>query len=233
MATGHLQDSRLITSLGRNGERDLLSTAELIRKPYDWYPNQASWKRLFPGNKMKHVSTVPVVIVDYDPTWPAIYAKEKAMILRAVGNRAVAIEHIGSTAVPGLGAKPIIDIMVAVRRLTDVEAIVEPLQAIGYEYRPDVTTTDRIFFNKGPPEAHRHLHITEEGSDSWWEHLLFRDFLRKHPDVARQYCELKRKLAAKFRSDREAYTEAKTTFINSVVGKARTEVRPCTSSDQA
>lgn len=180
-------------------------------------------KRPFRGEKMKRDSNVSVVIADYDQKWPIIYEEEKAMILRAISSRVVAIEHIGSTAVLGLGGKPIIDIMVAVRRLADAEACVEPLRAIGYEYRPEAGTTDRLFFNKGPPEAHRHLHVTEEGSNSWREHLLFRDFLRNHPEVARQYYELKKGLAARFRSDREAYTEAKTSFINPVVDRARTE----------
>lgn len=185
---------------------------------------------MFVGDKTKHASTVPVLIVDYDPKWPAIYEEEKAMILRAIGNKMIAIEHIGSTAVLGLSGKPIIDIMVAVRRLADAEECVEPLRAISYDYRPEASTTDRLFFNKGPPEAHRHLHVTEKGSNSWQEHLLFRNFLRSHPDVARQYYELKEELAARFRYDREAYTEAKTPFINSVVDRARTEMGHRTSS---
>ena len=185
---------------------------------------------MFVGDKMKHASTVPVLIVDYDPKWPAIYEEEKATILRAIGNKVIAIEHVGSTAVLGLGGKPIIDIMVAVRRLADAEECVEPLGAVGYDYRPEASTKDRLFFNKGPPEAHRHLHVTEEESDSWWRHLLFRDFLRSHPDIARQYYDLKEELAARFRYDREAYTEAKTPFINSVVDRARTEIGHRTSS---
>lgn len=164
-----------------------------------------------------------VMIVDYDPQWPILYEEEKARILGVIGHKVVAIEHIGSTAVPGLGAKPIIDIMVAVRHLSEAEQCIEPLQSVGYEYVPEHEDfiPERRYFRKGHPETHRHLHIVEPTSDFWERHLFFRDYLRAHPKVARQYYELKRQLATKSGSDRQTYTDAKTPFIESVITRAR------------
>jgi len=166
----------------------------------------------------------PVAIVDYDPQWPVLYEEEKGRILGVIGRRIAAIEHVGSTAVPGLAAKPIIDIIVAVRRLIDAGECIEPLQSIGYEYVPEfeVELPERRFFRKGLPEARiHHIHMIELTSDFWERHLLFRDYLRTHPEVAQQYYRLKKELAARYGSDREAYAEAKTPFIESIVAKSR------------
>jgi GrpB-like predicted nucleotidyltransferase (UPF0157 family) len=164
-----------------------------------------------------------IIIADYDPQWPILYEEEEARILGVIGDKVVAIEHIGSTAVPGLGAKPIIDIMVAVRHLADADECIEPLQSIGYEYVPEYEASipKRRYFRRGSQEAHRHLHIVERRSDFWERHILFRDFLRAHFEIAQQYYQLKKELAAKFGSDRDAYTDAKMSFIESVVAEAR------------
>ena len=165
-----------------------------------------------------------IIIMDYDSQWPILYEEEKNRILNVIGNKIMAIEHIGSTAVPGLGAKPIIDIMVAVRCLADAEDCIAPLQSIGYEYVPEheASIPERRYFRKGPQEAHRHLHMVERTSDFWEKHILFRNFLRAHPDIAQQYYLLKKELAAKFSSDRNAYTDTKASFIESMIAKART-----------
>jgi len=167
--------------------------------------------------------TTPVVIVDYDPQWPILYEDEKGRILDAVGHVIVAIEHIGSTAVPGMGAKPIIDIMVGVSHLADAHQCIEPLRSIGYEYLPEHgdSTLGWRYFDKGPAEARIHLHMVELASEFWERHLLFRDFLRDHPQVAQEYEQLKRGLAAEYGSDRAGYAEAKTSFIRSVEARAR------------
>jgi GrpB-like predicted nucleotidyltransferase (UPF0157 family) len=165
-----------------------------------------------------------VEIGEYDPKWAVLYREEKAKIVAAIGHLAVAVEHIGSTAVVGLGAKPIIDIMVGVSRLSDAQLCMQPLESLGYRYQPEheVTMPERRFFGKGEPpvEQHYHLHIVEKRGEFWRRHLAFRDYLRSHPETSRQYCELKRKLASKYGSDREGYTEAKTQFIESIVAKA-------------
>lgn len=164
-------------------------------------------------------------MAEYDPKWPILYEEEKGRILAVIGRKVVAIEHIGSTAVPGLGAKPIIDIMVAVSQLADADQCIQPLQIIGYEYVPEYEASipERRYFRKGPSGARtHHIHMVELSSDFWERHLLFRDFLRAHPEVAKKYYELKKELAAKYGPDHDAYTDAKVSFIESVLDKART-----------
>jgi GrpB-like predicted nucleotidyltransferase (UPF0157 family) len=124
-----------------------------------------------------------------------------------------------------LGAKPIIDIMVGMRHLSDAQGCIGPLETIGYEYVPEyqVSIPERRYFRKGPsnvPNKHYHLHMVEYDSDFWRRHLLFRDYLRAHPRTAKEYHRLKKELAAKYRFNRDAYTEAKTLFIESIVAKA-------------
>jgi GrpB-like predicted nucleotidyltransferase (UPF0157 family) len=166
-----------------------------------------------------------VRIVDYDPHWPILYEEEKRHILKVIGDIIAEIEHIGSTAVPNLGAKPIIDILVAVDKLEDAERCIEPLQRIRYEYQPEheVETPERRFFRKGnpPKEQHYHLHMVALTSDFWKRHLLFRDYLRTHLKTAQEYYELKKRLASKYGSDREGYTEAKTSFIEAALTEAK------------
>jgi GrpB-like predicted nucleotidyltransferase (UPF0157 family) len=165
-----------------------------------------------------------VEIVEYDPKWVTLYREERARILAVIGHLQVAVEHIGSTAVVGLGAKPVIDIMVGVDCLSDAQLCMEPLKSLGYRYHPEIEATmpDRRFFGKGEPpkEQHYHVHMVEKGSEFWRVHLAFRDYLRSHPETSRQYCKLKKKLASEYGSDREGYTEAKTEFIESIVAKA-------------
>lgn len=173
------------------------------------------------------VMTRPVVIVNYDPKWPKLFEKEKKLILGTIGHITVRIEHIGSTSVPGLGAKSIIDILVAINHLCDAKKCIQPLQMIGYEYQPrhEAHIPERRYFRKGEPprEQHYHLHMVELKSGFWKRHLLFRDYLRAHPEVAQEYQDLKKQLAMEYVLDREGYTEAKTPFIESVVVKARAE----------
>lgn len=164
---------------------------------------------------------------DYDPQWPKMFDREKALILSAVGNKAIGIEHIGSTAVSGLGAKPIIDIMVGVRRLSDAKRCLGPLERIDYEYVPEYEDSmpQRRYFRKGPnePNKHYHLHMVEYDGEFWKRYLLFRDYLRKHPKTASEYFRLKKQLAVKYRLNREGYTEAKTSFVTSTLSKANSE----------
>jgi GrpB-like predicted nucleotidyltransferase (UPF0157 family) len=123
----------------------------------------------------------PVEIVDYSPEWPILFENEKRLILNAIGHLIVRIEHVGSTAVVGLGAKPIIDITVAIKNLKDANKCIGPLESIGYEYVPEYEESipERRYFHKGKPtiEQHYHLHMVELQSDFWKRHLLFRDYL--------------------------------------------------------
>jgi GrpB-like predicted nucleotidyltransferase (UPF0157 family) len=168
-----------------------------------------------------------LVIVAYDAHWPEVYAQEKAAILRAIGPRLVAIEHVGSTAVPGLDAKPIVDVMAGLPSLADAEGCIAPLEALGYHFVPEVMRDlpdDRYFerwtdgYEQGIEIAH--LHLTEYNSAFWREHLLFRDFLRAQPQTAAAYEQLKRGLAQS--TSGPAYVYAKTTFVQSVLAQGRT-----------
>jgi len=165
----------------------------------------------------------PVVVVDYDPEWPTLYEKERRRIVDAIGHRALAVEHIGSTAVPGLGAKPIIDIMACVPERSDADDCIPLLRQIGYtDITPEEGNADWFYcLGKSLHTVVYHLHLMRYGSEFSKKHLIFRDYLRTHPDVAREYYELKKRLASKYRSDRTVYTESKTSFIEAVVAKAR------------
>ncbi len=168
----------------------------------------------------------PVVLVAYDSRWPSMYTEAKAEIQRALGDHILAIEHVGSTAVPGLLSKPVIDIMIGVRRLEDAAACIPLLEAIGYEYRPDAEADipERRYFDRGPPGARtHHLHLVEFAREFWMRHILFRDFLRAHADRADEYGVLKQRLAAEFTSDRVAYTDGKDDFVRRTVEDARKE----------
>jgi GrpB-like predicted nucleotidyltransferase (UPF0157 family) len=166
-----------------------------------------------------------VEIVGYDPRWPALFDAE-AKRLRATLDPSliVGLEHFGSTAVPNLSAKPIIDILIAVRSLADAQAcFVEPLRNLDYVYWAENPRQDRMFFVKGmPPFGSRrthHVHVTEIHGEMW-QRLAFRDYLRAHPQQARTYDQLKRRLAAEHPADREAYTAAKAAYIETVMRKA-------------
>jgi len=166
-----------------------------------------------------------VEIVNYDPRWPALFDQE-AKRLRATLDPSliVGLEHFGSTSVPDLSAKPIIDILIAVRSLADAEvAFVEALRNLDYVYWAENPRKDRMFFVKGmPPFGSRrshHVHVTEPDGEMW-QRLAFRDYLRARPEEARTYERLKRRLAAEHPTDREAYTNAKSVYIESVMRKA-------------
>ena len=165
-----------------------------------------------------------VEIVDYDPRWPILF-DEEAERLRATLDPSliVGLEHFGSTAIPGLSAKPIIDILIAVRSLAGAQAnFVEPLRNLDYVYWAENPRKDRLFFVKGmPPFGSRrshHVHVTEPHGEMW-QRLAFRDYLRAHPEEAAIYEQLKRRLATEHKRDREAYTDAKSAYVESVMRK--------------
>jgi GrpB-like predicted nucleotidyltransferase (UPF0157 family) len=181
---------------------------------------------------------MPVIgIVEYDPRWPDLFEEEKARLRSAAGTLLAAIEHIGSTAVPGLAANPIIDIMGGVRDLGEVTRYVAALEGLGYEYVPqyEAFIPERRYFRK-PTTGHsprtHHLHVVELPSDFWRRHLLFRDYLRTHPLALREYADLKRRLASVYGDDGGGYTDAKRPFIESILGRAERDV-PDTSSGRS
>lgn len=167
-----------------------------------------------------------IKLVKYAPTWAITYQQERELITTALKQEVADIQHIGSTAVPGLSAKPIVDILIAVNQLAAAEKYSIHLQTIGYEYIYYAENIDRLFFRKGTPRTH-HVHIVEYGSWTYWRHILFRDYLFAHPETAQQYEQLKREMAIKFKTDRNAYTDSKTEFIRSIVAQALAEQGDC------
>ncbi|NPV07756.1 MAG: GrpB family protein [Anaerolineae bacterium] len=165
----------------------------------------------------------PVVIHDYDPSWPAMFERERARIQEALAGRGAVVEHVGSTAVPGLGAKPIIDILIGVANLQEADGCVPCLVALGYTYFPEheAEIPDRRYLDRQGEDGSYHVHMVEIGGDFWERHLLFRDYLRAHPEVAAEYDRLKRDLAQRYGTDREGYTNAKTDFVRAIEERAR------------
>src|SRR5262249_14424444 len=167
-------------------------------------------------------------IVDYDPAWPAAFAAERARIAHALGALALRIEHNGSTSVPGLAAKPVIDIQVSVRALQPLEPYVARLAAIGYTHVPHEDDAFAPFLHRPARWPHTHqVHLVVAGGGEERRTLAFRDFLRAHPETAREYERLKRALAPRFSStapgEREAYAEAKGELIQRVTLQAIAE----------
>ncbi|QGH35669.1 GrpB family protein [Gracilibacillus salitolerans] len=165
-----------------------------------------------------------VNICDYNPKWKEQFDTERNRIIDVLGDKIVGIEHIGSTSIKGLAAKPIIDILVGVQNLDKVDQFVNPLKEIEYEYVPKPDFKDRKFFRKGEwGKGTSHLHICEYDSSEWIEKLLFRDYLRLHPEAAQEYEVLKKSLACEYKYDRQTYTKKKEPFIKNIVEKAKKE----------
>lgn len=154
-----------------------------------------------------------VNVVSYSPTWPEKYAAEVSLLQRAIGPLTEDIQHIGSTAIPGMPAKPIIDIAVAVSAMQAVESLIVPLKDIGYGYRGLMFGIEgHHFFRKGDPREY-FLHVFAHRSDFWARRIAFRDYLITHADVAAQYRELKKRFAAQHADDRTSYTANKKSFV--------------------
>ena len=162
-----------------------------------------------------------VTVVPYDPAWPRRFDEERRALAATFAGTEAVIEHVGSTAVPGLGAKPVIDIMVGVPVLVAIEDRIPALEAAGYEYVQEYEKQlpDRRYFKK-PRFGSRafHVHCVAVGSDFWIRHLAFRDHLRAHPESAAAYYNLKRALTT--RVSKGEYTEAKSPFIERVLASA-------------
>lgn len=164
---------------------------------------------------------VRVVIVDYDPEWPRRFEAERHRIMEALRAPGLTVVHVGSTAVPGLGAKPIVDIMVGVRDRAEANRVQKALEMNGYT---DVTPQpgDPEWFyclGWGTRELYHHVHLVVEGSRHWRRQLAFRDYLRAHPHAAEEYHELKKRLTHHYGENRIGYTDAKTEFITGVLEK--------------
>jgi GrpB-like predicted nucleotidyltransferase (UPF0157 family) len=160
-----------------------------------------------------------VALFPHHEHWHELFAEEKARLQNAIGENILAIEHIGSTSICGISAKPIIDICAAFNENPEAEKCIAPLVNLGYEYRGEHGIAGRYYFVKGEPRTH-HLHIVKIDSDFWRSHLLFRDYLRRNSAVAKEYDNLKQELANKHAKNRDAYLEGKAEFIENVLSNA-------------
>jgi GrpB-like predicted nucleotidyltransferase (UPF0157 family) len=160
-----------------------------------------------------------IVVVDYDPAWPRVFETLRAPIRAALGDIALAIHHVGSTAVPGLAAKPIVDIDVVVPA-DRVAAAIAGLAAIGYEHKGDLGVPGREAMRHPPGTPRHHVYVCPEGNTALANHLAVRDYLRAHPDAARDYADLKTRLAVQFADDVDGYVEGKSTFLIDVLRRS-------------
>lgn len=161
----------------------------------------------------------PIEVVEYNPQWPAQFAAWRDRLAAALGPTAIRIDHVGSTSVPGLGAKPVIDIQVSVPDMTDEAAYAPAIDALGVALRSR-DTEHRYFRPAGDRPRDIQIHVCDAGSDWARAHLLFRDYLRAHAEAARAYAVMKRDAAARYPNDRIAYNETKTNFILDQLGQA-------------
>jgi GrpB-like predicted nucleotidyltransferase (UPF0157 family) len=161
-----------------------------------------------------------VILTPYSPDWPTQFHAIREELLSAFAPTMVTIEHIGSTSVPGLAAKPVIDVLLGARSLEDIESKIKSLSEIGYSYVPKYeieVPTRRYFVRSSATSLRVHLHAVELGSRIWQEHLAFRDRLRADANLRAEYQSLKVRLAEEFADDKSAYTCAKNPFIQTVL----------------
>lgn len=162
-----------------------------------------------------------ITVESYDPEWPRIFRDLAVKVRSAVGPVALRIDHIGSTLIPGLAAKPTIDIQISVAAFDPMEPYRRPLEVIGFQYRAGNPERTKRYFKEPDPTAERtHIHVRRAGSFSEQFPLLFRDYMRCHPADASHYAQLKRRLAEQYRDDRLGYTEAKGAFVWHALRKA-------------
>jgi GrpB-like predicted nucleotidyltransferase (UPF0157 family) len=162
-----------------------------------------------------------VRIVEHDAAWALQARQELVLLAEALGAVAVRVEHVGSTAVPGLAAKPVLDLQLSVAALEPMAGYAQPLERLGYLFVPDPESPDYRFFAKpaARPRSH-HLHVCEAGSRHELRHIAVRDFLRAHADEAARYAALKRELGAHHAEDRLAYIAGKARYVGDLEARA-------------
>jgi GrpB-like predicted nucleotidyltransferase (UPF0157 family) len=163
-----------------------------------------------------------VRLVPYTKEWERLFQVERPRLRAAVGKYVLDIQHVGSTSIPGMVAKPIIDIAIAVKNFEEACVCIKPIEQLGYEYKGENGIPRRHYFAKGNPRTH-HVHINEIGSRDWNDQIIFRDYLTQHPEIAKEYAELKMELAQRYPTDRQSYLDGKAPFIERVLQLARSE----------
>ncbi|CAI8879681.1 MULTISPECIES: GrpB family protein [Bacillus] len=162
-----------------------------------------------------------VVVVEYDPSWVWVFEKLRDFVLPVLTDFVITIEHVGSTSVPGLAAKPIVDMDVIVSTQDDVQLAIQRLATLGYVHEGDLGATGREAFIPPNNVPWHHLYVCMVESAEYKHHILFRDYLRSHPEAVKMYGDLKLELAKRFHNDRTAYTNAKSDFVNEILKRAR------------
>jgi GrpB-like predicted nucleotidyltransferase (UPF0157 family) len=170
-----------------------------------------------PGNGLDIVE-----LRDHDPRWKHLFHREKVSLFKTLGPLAISIDHVGSTAIPGTRAKPVIDILVTVESVI-LEEVEGALGKLEYVHVP-IGDPERLFFRKGMPRTH-HVHVVRHGGEEHAKHILFRDRLIAHPEEAAEYGRLKDDLALRFKEDRQAYSDGKDDFIAMILDRAKDERR--------
>lgn len=168
------------------------------------------------------MAQMQIFLVSYDLSWPAKFEEEKRLIESTIGDFIIGgVHHIGSTAIPGLSAKPIIDILVGVESLEKSRPSIELLSKLQYQYFPYRPDIEHWFCKPSDEYRTHHLHMIPTTHPEFKARLAFRDYLRSHEKTKSDYENLKQKLAEEFKNDREAYTEAKAQFIKAIVAKTK------------
>ena len=161
-----------------------------------------------------------IVVVEYDDTWPATFERLRRHVWPLLADVATSVEHVGSTSIPGLAAKPVIDMSVVVPTVAEVPVAIGRLATLGYLHQGNLGVEEREAFRSPASLPRHHLYLCPSQSLALRNHRLLRDYLRAHPEAARRYGELKKRLACADAADRDAYTAGKTDFILDVLGAA-------------
>lgn len=162
----------------------------------------------------------------HNPEWKNLFLEEKGRLLASIGSHILSIEHIGSTSIPGLSAKPIIDMGISIKRFEDGFACVSALEALGYLYKGENGIEHRHYFRTDADIVKFHIHMFPKDHPKLKDHLLFRDYLITHPEEKDRYQQLKKQLSQKYASQRELYTASKSSFIEGILEKAREQISP-------
>ncbi len=166
-----------------------------------------------------------VKLSKYDPEWKTLFEEESNKLLTVASDYLEDVQHIGSTAIPGIVSKPIIDILAAINSLSNISKIIKPLEQLDYIHRGEQGIPNRHLFVKGGEDYRtHHLHVVEKEHSEWPKHILFRDYLRSHPLEAQEYSKLKQDLLKKYEFDREQYTDSKSDFIKKILEKAKQDL---------
>ena len=171
-------------------------------------------------NSKARATSGPIQLFAYESGWQILFLEERDQLQASIGEYVLDIQHIGSTSIPGMTAKPILDIGIAITNFEEGVRCIQPMEKLGYTYKGENGIPRRHYFVKGAPRTH-HVHMVELESEDWRSHLLFRDSLIKNPETARSYERLKRELAQQFVTERAAYQAGKNSFIKALLHKAR------------